>query len=60
MAKPCSKKHFSSLLSGIRLKHNDDYYFTNCIYSFKMEKKLKSYEIVCKSRDYCHVKMLLK
>ena len=50
-------KNFSSLLSGIRLKDNGNYYFTNCLYPFRMEKKLKSSEIVCRSGDYFHVKI---
>ena len=53
-------KKISSLLSGIRLKHNGNYYFTNCLYPFGMEKKLKSSEIVYRSRGYFHVKIPLK
>ena len=37
--------------------HCDDYYFINCLHSFRKKTELKSQENVSKDYDYCHVKM---
>ena len=49
------KKSF--LLRGITLKHNDDYYFVNCLHSFGTENELKTHKNVCKNYGYCYTEM---
>ena len=46
MALSCSKK-LPALLYGITSEHKDDFYFLNCLRSFRAENKLKSQEKVC-------------
>ena len=48
----CSKK-LSSLLHEITSKHKDDFYCLSCLHFFRTENKLKSYEKVCKKKDFC-------
>ena len=45
-------KKLSTLLRGIKSKHNGDLYCLNCFHSYSTEKK---HEKVCKSHDYCCV-----
>ena len=35
-------KKLSTLLIGITLRHNDDFYFLNCLHFFRSENKLKN------------------
>ena len=35
-----------------------DFYFLNCLYSFRAENKLKSHEKVYKNKGFCGIKML--
>ena len=42
----------STLLRGITLKHQCDFYGLNCLLSCRTENKLKFYEKVCKSKDF--------
>ena len=43
-------KTLSTLLGGITSKRHGDFYCLNCLYSFRTENKLKSYEKLCKNR----------
>ena len=38
-------------------KHNGDFYCLNCLYSLRTENKLKIYEKVCKTKDFCGIAM---
>ena len=51
MALSCSKK-LSMLLRGVTSKDHGDFYCLNCLRSFRTENKLKSYEKVCKNKDF--------
>ena len=42
----CCKKPYT-LLRGITSKHHGDFYYLNCIHSFRTENKLKSHEKLC-------------
>ena len=41
-------KELSTLLRRIPSKHYDDFYYLNCLHSFRTENKLKSQEKLCK------------
>ena len=56
MALFCSKK-ISALLHGVTSKHKGDFYYLNCLHSFRTENKLKSHENVCKNKDFCGIAM---
>ena len=42
-----------SWLRGVISKNHGDFYCLNCLHSFRIENKLKSYEKVCKIEDFC-------
>ena len=42
----------SALLRRITSKHYGDFYYLNCLCSFRTENKLKSHEKVCKYKDF--------
>ena len=52
-----SCKKLSALLRGITSKYDGDFYFSNCLHSYRTENKLKKHYNVCKNHDYCYVKM---
>ena len=59
-AKKCyylAVKSLSALLKRIKSKHDGDFYYLNCFYSFSTKDKLKKYENLCKNCDYCHTEM---
>ena len=45
-------KKLSGLLRGIISKDYGDFYCLNYLHSFRTENKLKSYEKVCKNKDF--------
>ena len=45
-------KNLSTLLREITSKHHDDFYCLNCLYFFRTENKLTSYEKVYKNKDF--------
>ena len=51
MALTCSNK-ISALLQKITLKNRGDFYYLNCLYSFRTENKIKSQEKVCTNKDF--------
>ena len=52
----CSKK-LSALLRGITSKYYGNFYFMNCLYSFRTKNKLELHERVCENKDFCSVIM---
>ena len=62
MALFCSKK-ISALLHGVTSKHKGDFYYLNCLHSFRTENKRKSHENVCKNKIsvelQCHQKRII-
>ena len=50
-------KSLSRLLQKITSNRNGDYYYMNCLYSFRGKDKLKLQEKVCKYDDYCYMTM---
>ena len=44
----------STLSCRITLKNNGDYYFINCLHSFRTKNRIKN---VCKSDDYRYIEM---
>ena len=45
-------KKLSALLHEIISKHKGDFYFLNCLHSFRTENKLKSHQKLCKTKDF--------
>ena len=52
-------KNLPALLRGITSKKGDLYCW-NCLHSFRTENKLKSYEEVCKNKEFCGILMPLE
>ena len=50
-------KKISALLHRITSKNKGDFYCLNCLHSFSTENKLKSHEIVCKTKDLSGIVM---
>ena len=50
-------KKLSTVLRRITSKHHGDLYCLNCLHSFRKENKLRSYEKVCKNKDFCGIVM---
>ena len=47
----------SALLKGIDSKHKGNYYYFNCLHSFRTENKLKSHVKKCKCKDFLGIVM---
>ena len=45
----------SNHVGVIASNHVGDFYFLNCLHSYRIKDKLKEYENVCKSHDYCYI-----
>ena len=50
-------KTLSTLLRGITLNHDGDFYRLNCFHSYKTHNKLKKHQRVCNNHDYCREDM---
>ena len=50
-------KRMSGLLKGITSNHKGDFYCLNCLYLYRMKSKLTKHEKICKSHDFCLLKM---
>ena len=50
-------KKLSALLKGIASKHKVDFYFFNCLHSFRTKNKLESHKNVCENEGSCSVAM---
>ena len=48
-------KKLSALQRGITSKHDADFFYLNCLHSFRTKNKLKSHEKVCKNKDFCGI-----
>ena len=46
----------SNHVGVITSNHVGDFYFLNCLHSYRTKDKLKEYENVCKNHDYCYIK----
>ena len=46
-----------SLLREITSKNNANFYYLNCLYSFRTRNKLESYKKVCENKDFCNLAM---
>ena len=51
-------KKLSPLFCKKTSKHDENFYFLNCLLSFSTKNKLKEHENVCKNHNYCHIEML--
>ena len=45
----------STLLNGIISKDHGDFYWLNCLHSFRTEYMLKYHEKICKNKDFCTI-----
>ena len=43
------------LLTWITSKNNKDFYFLNCLHSFRTNNKLKPHETIRRNRDFCRI-----
>ena len=50
-------KSISGLSRDIASTNHDDFYFLNCLHSYRTLNALKNHEKLCKNNDYCNVKM---
>ena len=50
-------KNVSRLLRGITSNHNSDFCCLKCFHSHRTKKKFKKHERICKSHNFCYVKM---
>ena len=48
----------STLLWGITLKNNSNFYYLNCIHSFRTKIKSQPHKRVCKIKTFCNLIML--
>ena len=49
----CPVKSLSRLFTGITSNHNGDFYYLNCLHSFRSNNALKNHEETCEDHDYC-------
>ena len=45
-------KKLSALLRGITSKHYSDFYWLNCLHSFRTKTNLGSHKKVCENKDF--------
>ena len=63
MITDCKKWHYlavkklPALFKGITSNDDGDFYFLNCLHSFRAKGKLKKYKNICKNHDYCYIEM---
>ena len=50
-------KSLSALFRGITSSNNGDFYYLNCLHSYRTLNKLKKHERVCNNHDYCRIDM---
>ena len=50
-------KILSALLHGITSNRKGDFYCLNYLHSFRTKNKLKSFEKICKNKDFCGILM---
>ena len=47
----------SRLFREITSNHDRDFYYLNCLHSFRTDNALKKHERLCDNNDYCNVEM---
>ena len=47
----------SALVRGITSNHDGDFYYLNCLHSFKTECRLRKDENVCRHYYYCYTEI---
>ena len=50
-------KNISGLLRGITSNHNGDFYYLNCLHSYRTKTILKKHEKTCKNYNFFNLKM---
>ena len=50
-------KSLPALLKRITSNHDGDFYFLNCLHSYRTKYRLEKHENVCKDHDYCYIEM---
>ena len=50
----------SRLFREITSNHDRDFYYLNCLHSFRTDNALKKHERLCENNDYCSVEMPTK
>ena len=55
-----ASKKSPALLRGITSKSNGDFYYLNCLHSFKTKTKLKCRKKVCKNKNFSRILSQLK
>ena len=50
-------KKLSVLLRGITSKNNGDFYYLNCLNSFRTKNKLELHKRACENKDFCNMNM---
>ena len=45
-------KKLSAFLKGITSKRDGDFYYLNCLHSFRTENKVKSHKKVCEKKEF--------
>ena len=50
-------KSLSRLFRGITSNHDGDFYYLNCLHSFRTDNALKKHETLCDNNDYCSAEM---
>ena len=53
-------KSLSRLFKGITCNHKGDFYYLNCLHSFRTYNILKKHEKICENNDYCYIEMPTK
>ena len=44
-----------SIIKIITWKYNGDFYYLDCLHSFRTKSKLESHRKVCENKDFCNV-----
>ena len=50
-------RSLSRLCRWITSSHHGDFYYLNCLHSFRTDNVLKRHESLCDDNDYCNVEM---
>ena len=65
MILPREKMHYFAVknigtIKRITWKNNGDFYYLDCLHSFRTKSKLESHRKVCENKDFCNVIILCK
>ena len=53
----CPIRSLSTLFRGITSNYHGDFYYLNCLHSFRTDNVLKRHERLCDNNHYCNVEM---